>query len=102
MACDPFDPADWLEHFKSVGGWYAAQSDRVHAGWRIDDWEEAQTAREIWREIERDEERRVAIRAVIGAVRVNTYARKQLDDSFPVDGCCASVILSFDSMGASE
>jgi hypothetical protein len=86
MACDPFDPADWLERFKSAGGWYAAQGDRVHAGWRIDDWEEAQTAREIWREIERHGERRAAIRAVISATGLIAYVRKLLDDSFSVDG----------------
>jgi hypothetical protein len=67
MVCNPFDPADWLQRFKLAGGWYVAQRDRVIVGWRLDDWEETQTARQIWREIDCYDERRAAIRGVIRA-----------------------------------
>lgn len=67
MPCDPFDAADWLARFRAVGGWYAVQDNKVHAGWRIDGPSDDERVREVWREIEHSEERRASIRAVVHA-----------------------------------
>jgi hypothetical protein len=60
-----FDPADWLHRFSAAGGWYAAQGGEVLTGWRLDDFDQARAVREIWRELEHDEDRRAAVRAIV-------------------------------------
>ena len=65
MASDTFDPLDWLQRFKAVGGWYVAQDEEVHAGWKLLGNPNDEAARATWREIEHSEDRRSAVRAAI-------------------------------------
>ena len=61
-----FDPAAWLDRFTAVGGWYLRTPDgETHAGWRVDDFDQALAARAVWREIEDRPERRGAVRDLI-------------------------------------
>jgi len=60
-----FCPIDWLARFNAVGGWCATVGGKVHAGWQLSGGPQDAEAREVWREIESDEERRAPIRALL-------------------------------------
>jgi hypothetical protein len=60
-----FDPADWLAHFRDVGGWWVVTSgDKVALGWQIAGFRDDQhdRARAMFSAIESETEQRAAIR----------------------------------------
>lgn len=69
MACETFNAVDWLRRLKAVGGWYALREGEVYAGWHVSADPNDEAARETWREIEGNEDRRAAIRAAIMSQR---------------------------------
>lgn len=62
MESVPFDPSAWLAAFRAADGYWVVTPGSTSFGWYCDGLEEQ--ARELWREIEGNAERRAAIRAV--------------------------------------
>lgn len=67
-----FDPVDWLDRFKAVGGyWFVTPDERMTIGWLLEGYtiEQTQQARTIWRELGPAAELLPAIRAHLTAGR---------------------------------
>ena len=53
----PFNPTDWLQRFRAVGGWWIpAEDGKPFIGWKIEGYtsEQNDLARAIWHEVDHD------------------------------------------------
>ncbi|WP_288804542.1 hypothetical protein [uncultured Novosphingobium sp.] len=67
-----FDPVDWLDRFKAVGGfWFVTPDKRLTIGWLLEGFtmEQTEQACTIWRELGPDAVRLAAIHAHLIAGR---------------------------------
>jgi len=65
-----FNAKSWMQRFSAVGGYVWSLNGRLHIGWELEGFtpEQNQRARSIYGEIERDEDRRRAVKCIAAGV----------------------------------